>query len=220
MGKDIILIKQTAGGGGGGTINGSIAANQVAIGSGANTISGSNNFTYDPASGLLTVKDELGNIIAQFYKTNIFFGDLSGATTGAYFGEDISNSIAFFVNAANTAKFGVNTNVPRTTIDIAGSVSAKIIYITDSDSPYTVLNSDFTILCDTSSGDITVNLPQTNDFDGRLLNIKNVGTNANTLSILPIAGNNIDGLAGIGTTTPMESFALQCGGIGLRWSII
>lgn len=42
------------GGGGGGTIGGSIALNQVAFGSGTNTIQGNSNFTYDGNAAILT----------------------------------------------------------------------------------------------------------------------------------------------------------------------
>lgn len=59
-----------------GTIGGSISANQVAYGSGANTITGSSSFTWNgttlaiPANNTSTYQSQLGTFLSQSYATN------------------------------------------------------------------------------------------------------------------------------------------------------
>jgi hypothetical protein len=51
------------------------------------------------------------------------------------------------------------------------------------DSPYTVLDSDHEIFCDTDGGAITVNLPA--GVDGTKYIIHNVGTTGNVVTLTP-----------------------------------
>lgn len=55
-GNDAIFVNYPngSGGGGGGTINGTIAATQIAVGDGADSIAGSNDFVWDGASLILS----------------------------------------------------------------------------------------------------------------------------------------------------------------------
>lgn len=80
------------GGGGGGSISGTIAANQVAFGSGVNTIAGSNNLTWLNATGVFTVglggdRYFLVDVPSQLYA----LGDLDGGGNGNRINVDDSN---------------------------------------------------------------------------------------------------------------------------------
>lgn len=65
--------------------------------------------------------------------------------------------------------------------------------ITHADSPYDVLDSDQTLLVDTSGGVVTIVLPADPD-NGRYLYVKRTTTDGNTLTI-DGNGNDIDGSA-------------------------
>ena len=80
-------------GGGGGTIGGSIASTQVAFGSGANTISGDNNLTWDGHSFLSLIDGifEVGSVplggdlfSVDASSNEVIIGDGGGALTGAF----------------------------------------------------------------------------------------------------------------------------------------
>jgi hypothetical protein len=67
-------------------------------------------------------------------------------------------------------------------ITLAGRI-VKTIRIDSGDSPYTVLDSDHEIFCDTDGGAIIVNLLA--GIDGRTHIIKNVGTSGNIVTLSP-----------------------------------
>lgn len=72
-------------------------------------------------------------------------------------------------------------------------LSAKQIKrITDSDSPYTIQNSDSVLFCDTDGGAITANLPV--GYKGRYLRLTNVGSGGNDVTVSP---NGADLLFGV-----------------------
>jgi hypothetical protein len=69
---------------------------------------------------------------------------------------------------------------------IIGSTALNHTQITADDSPYTVLTTDDFVTCDTSTGNITVNLPTTTGgIRGTHLWIQNEGTTGNDVTIVP-----------------------------------
>lgn len=72
--------------------------------------------------------------------------------------------------------------------------------IDDTDSPYTMLASDHVILCDTSSGDVTVYLIA--PVDGQLAYIKNTGAGVVTVDADTVGSTTIDG----DTTQPVNQY--------------
>jgi hypothetical protein len=82
--------------------------------------------------------------------------------------------------------------------DIAEELNyINYINIDDTDSPYTVLGSDFSINADVSGGTITVNLPQlTAANNGRIIRIFDSEGNAslNNVSIVPYGTDKINGV--------------------------
>lgn len=67
--------------------------------------------------------------------------------------------------------------------------------ITNADSPYTLQDGDGILLCDTTAGAITVNLPATADHVGRVLTIKKTDVAANAVTLDGNGAETIDGSA-------------------------
>lgn len=82
-------------------------------------------------------------------------------------------------------------------INTSGVETSNITGVTAGDSPYSVASSDVVIVCNTTNGTITINLPAASSSNGRLLRIidsGNAGTNAIT-----IAANGSDTIQGNAT---------------------
>jgi len=65
--------------------------------------------------------------------------------------------------------------------------------ITNADSPLTATSTHGTILCDATSGSITINLPATSGITGRRFTIKKIDASVNTITIDGNASETIDG---------------------------
>ena len=79
------------------------------------------------------------------------------------------------------------------TVQKDGPLELGVKTLTNSDSPYTVLDNDQLIKCDTSSGNITVNLPAIANADGRQLTIKAITLDNNNVVVDGNASETIDG---------------------------
>jgi hypothetical protein len=101
----------------------------------------------------------------------------------------------------------------------ASSITAlDVVTIDNTDSPYTVLSSDQVILCDCSSGAITVNLPASASNDGRLITIKKIDTSlANAVTIEGNLSETIDGE--LNTTLNTQYEKLEIVSDGSNWVI-
>lgn len=80
--------------------------------------------------------------------------------------------------------------------------------ITNAMSPYTVLSTDTTLLCDTTAGNIVVQLPALAVMGDRVLFVK-MDIGANAVSILPNGAQTIDGFSSYSISLLNESVALQ-----------
>lgn len=87
----------------------------------------------------------------------------------------------------------------------------------NTDSPYAALATDYTILCDTASGSITVTLPAS-PVAGQLYQIKKIAA-ANTMTI-DGNGKNIDGAATLAVTTNNQNYTLHYDSVGTQWRIL
>ena len=83
--------------------------------------------------------------------------------------------------------------------------SKRIVF---ADSPYTVLATDTTLLCDTSGGNIVLQLPAIAVMGDRVVFAK-MDIGAGSVSILPNGVETIDGAASYGISVLNESVALQ-----------
>jgi hypothetical protein len=112
----------------GATIGGSIAATQVAFGSGANTIAGSNNFIYNSTTGTLTFSDTT-QTQPQFMVANLpnsvqFFIQQVGIH-GVYLSNFTNNTSLFL--APDPAFFTTATIAPQSVLIEYGSSSSGLV---------------------------------------------------------------------------------------------
>ena len=90
-----------------------------------------------------------------------------------------------------------------------GGVSGNII--TTSSATYTVLDDDYTILCDCSSNDVQVDLPASASSNKRILNVKKIAGNFEVI-INPNGSETIDGEPDDKIVVLWNSAMIQCNG--------
>ena len=88
--------------------------------------------------------------------------------------------------------------------------------IDDTDSPYTELVTDWLLLCDCSSGAITVDLLTAVGKAGRVLTIKKTDTSANVVTVDPAGAQTIEGETTGEITLSGESWTLVSDGTNWR----
>ena len=114
----------------------------------------------------------------------------------------------------NTLRFKDGTNL--TSAD-AASINTTVTSIVNTDSPYSLTSSTRTLLCDTSSGAITVNLPAASGNSGLSFIIK-LTTSGNTLTIDGNASETIDGATAHELRADSEFVKIVCD--GTNWQIV
>lgn len=77
---------------------------------------------------------------------------------------------------------------------------------------------DFTILCDATSGGITINLPAASTVTGRIYNVKKIDNSVNTVTIDPDSTETIDGAATNVISTQWTNIQFQSN--GTNWFIL
>jgi hypothetical protein len=82
----------------------------------------------------------------------------------------------------------------------------------------TLDTTNHTILCDCTSNNITVNLPQTSTASGVLYYIKKIDSSSNTITIDGSTSETIDGETTITLSSQYDSLTIQCD--GSAWYII
>lgn len=154
---------------------------------------------------------------------------------GGFFG--LMNTTPTFVSAALIADNGSTTSdifVARDngvpvftiadggTITLTGSISSGGSYaaaiITTTSASYAVLSTDYTILGNAVSNNITVNLPTAASAIRRVLNIKKIDASANTVTIDANGSELIDGVLTQVLTLIYESITIQSD--GSAWYVI
>ena len=121
---------------------------------------------------------------------------LMSLTTGGNLAVDTNT---LFVDAANN-RVGVGTSSPTSSLHVVGSVTKSH---TTKTANYTMTESDYTVLCDTSAGGFTISLPAASGCSGRIYVIKKITGNSgtNNITIDPNGSETIDGAT---------TYALQC----------
>lgn len=106
-------------------------------------------------------------------------------------------------------------------VTAAGGYRSKIRTITVT---ATLVATDSTVLCNASSGNITVNLPSAaSSYDsttgtGQVFNIKKTDASVNTVTIDPNSTETIDGALTVATSSQWQSYSIQSN--GTSWFII
>ncbi|RLD42640.1 MAG: hypothetical protein DRI86_11345, partial [Bacteroidetes bacterium] len=121
-------------------------------------------------------------------------GNLAGGAISI--GTKNGNDIKIITDNADRAiimssgEIGINTNNPKSGVDINTSVGIALKTI---NSDYSPTLEDHVILCETSGGNITFDLPDATAIKGRKYIIKNIGNNG--VKVIANGGaNKIDGL--------------------------
>lgn len=104
-------------------------------------------------------------------------------------------------NAYIAKSLGVNLpalGVSNSTFQVSGSMSANVVNLTASDSPYDVLSTDFSVFFTTGNADCILNLPPAIGSLGRIYILKKIdAAGTGTLTIYPDGTETIDGSASI-----------------------
>ncbi|MBL0182164.1 MAG: hypothetical protein IPP96_07675 [Chitinophagaceae bacterium] len=110
---------------------------------------------------------------------------------------------------------GIGNNSPTSTLHVTGSTAHSI---TTKTATYTATASDYTILCNNTSGAITINLPAAAGCTGRVYVIKKISGASNNVVIDGNASETIDGVTTRTLTLQYESAAIQSN--GSNWFVI
>ena len=119
---------------------------------------------------------------ADFTLTQNAVTPFKSVNTGA-----VANTLA--LNAGNV---GIGTSSPTSTLQVKGSVTFSIVTKVYTDSPYTILATDYTILADATGGAITVTLPTAVGIPGRTYVIKKIDSSTNAVTIGTTSSQHID----------------------------
>ncbi len=114
-----------------------------------------------------------------------------------------------------TGDVGIGTNNPTSTLHVTGSTAYSI---TTKTANYTATASDYAIICNNTSGAITISLPAASGCSGRTYVIKKISGVTNNVVIDPNASENIDGAATRTLTVQYESVLIQSD--GSNWFVL
>jgi hypothetical protein len=115
----------------------------------------------------------------------------------------------------SSGNIGVSTSTPTSTLHVTGSVAGSI---TTKTANYTATATDYTIVCNNTSGAITITLPAASGCSGRIYNIKKASAALNNVVIDPNASETIDGAATRTLTVQYEGVLIQSD--GSNWFVI
>ena len=94
-------------------------------------------------------------------------------------------------------------------IVILGHFYDTVVTKVFADSPYTATSSDDTILCNTASGAITINLPTAVNISGKKYNIKKTDSSANDITVNPDGTETIDDALTLTIAGQYDSYTVQ-----------
>jgi hypothetical protein len=104
---------------------------------------------------------------------------------------------------------------PVNTFEVDGSIGNKVQEVSAND---TLGDTDYFTAVDTTSGDITINLPAASACEGRVYVIKKIAA-GNTLTVDAAGGDLIDGAAIFSVTNQYASITIISDGVSNWWKI-
>ena len=177
----------------------------------------------DAIEALADVTDST-NVLASLVGTEVvatgFTGTIDGILGG---GTPAAATVTSITGASGATVTGFDTtqalgtsdtlaatqNAVKTYVDNAVSSSAvwtDVVYITNAESPYTVVANGTLVVCDSSSGAITVNLAAIGSVgDSYGTAVKKSSSDSNSITVTPSGAEEIDEIAGSITITVQNS---------------
>jgi hypothetical protein len=133
---------------------------------------------------------------------------------------DASTAIQFYGGTTLAAtilagKFGVKEAAPKSNVESGGSLGAAIATVTATTA---LTDAHHTVLCDATSGAITINLPAASTATRRIYNVKKIDASANAVTIDGNGAETIDGAATKAIATQWQSFTVQSN--GTAWFVL
>lgn len=168
---------------------------------------------------ILTAPDTFSNAVERVRfgsgasgKTETVFNE-SGANYDLRIEGDTDANLIFA--DASVDRVGIGTSTPGSKLQTNGSFAVPIVTkLID----YTATVSDHTILCDATSGVVTITLPAVAGTSGRLYVIKKIDSSANNVVVDGNGSEVIDGATTQTLTSIYESITIQSN--GSAWYII
>jgi len=118
---------------------------------------------------------------------------------------------------ADTARLGIGTETPSSTLTVAGSNSRSIATITGVSNA--IGSSHYTVLLNADSGNCAAQLPAASGIAGRIYIFKRIDGSHNHVKVQSNGSEEIEGSTNdLDINNQYESFTLQCDGTG--WWII
>jgi hypothetical protein len=93
-----------------------------------------------------------------------------------------STTLFYAYATGSTISIGIGTVTPKSTFEVNGSTGIKVSTITTLESPYDAENEGV-ILCDATTGNIIINLPDASLCNGRLYSIKKSDNSGSLYSV-------------------------------------
>jgi hypothetical protein len=126
------------------------------------------------------------------------------------------NNNNFYFDAVNYRLSVSAGQTPASTLQVGGSVGTAIVTKTAS---YTASGNDYTILCNNTTGPITIALPTAVGCAGRIYVIKKISPAGNTVTVAGYSGaETIDGNTTFALSTQYSNVMIQSDGTG--WWIL
>jgi len=118
------------------------------------------------------------------------------------------------ITTSATAQVGIGTTTPNSTLDVQGSMAAKV---TISSATSNTLGSEYNFIY-TGTSAATVTLPDATSIAGRMYTIKNASTNSSTLSLNTTSSQTIDGITSHVLSSQYQTVTVVSN--GTNWNIM